>query len=268
MKKSLLCGFAVAAIVIAGSASAADIGAPPAYKVPPAVAPVVFSWTGCYVGGHVGYGWGRTNWIPTGADFSLEFDQTDVDTAGPVVGGQVGCDYQFAGRWVVGIQASFSGAHIDGTGFEQDVFSPAPDTVFESFYSKTDWIASVTGRLGFAPWSRQTLIYAKGGAAWAHDRYIFNEVETCNCIPDNGIQNATETRTGWTAGLGFEWAFAPNWSVWVEGNHYDFGTRTVAFSPNEALHAEFERIRQRIEVVTFGVNYRFNFGKAPVVARY
>jgi outer membrane immunogenic protein len=174
---------------------------------------------------------------------------------------------------VIGVQGSFSGAHIDGTGFEQDVFptAPQPDTVFESFYSKTDWIASVTGRLGFAPWSPQTLIYAKGGVAFAHDRHIFTEVETLPPIggtPDNGIQTATDTRIGWTAGLGFEWAFAPNWSVWVEANHYGFGAKTLAFSPNEFLHPEFESIRQRIEVVTFGVNYRFNFGKAPLVASY
>jgi hypothetical protein len=39
-------------------------------------------------------------------------------TSGPLVGGQLGCDYQFAGGWVIGIQGSVAGAYIDGTGFE------------------------------------------------------------------------------------------------------------------------------------------------------
>jgi outer membrane immunogenic protein len=59
MKKLLLASVAVgavAAIAAAGSANAADL---PIYKAPPPVAPV-WNWTGCYIGGHVGYH--RSSW--------------------------------------------------------------------------------------------------------------------------------------------------------------------------------------------------------------
>src|SRR5260370_13591727 len=60
MKKILLGSVATGALVAAGSASAADLGPRPAYKAPPVAAPVpVFSWTGCFVGAHGGWGWGK-----------------------------------------------------------------------------------------------------------------------------------------------------------------------------------------------------------------
>ena len=39
-----------------------------------------------------------------------------------------------------------------------------------SAHSNTEWLASVTARLGYVPWDRW-LFYVKGGAAWAGDRY-------------------------------------------------------------------------------------------------
>ncbi len=51
MRKLLLGGAALAALVAGGAANAADM---PVYK---AAHVEVFSWTGCYIGGHVGYGW-------------------------------------------------------------------------------------------------------------------------------------------------------------------------------------------------------------------
>src|ERR1700730_3799795 len=60
MKKFLLSGVAAIAIVAGTPAIAADLGVRPAYKAAPIAPPVpVFSWTGCHVGAHVGWGWGR-----------------------------------------------------------------------------------------------------------------------------------------------------------------------------------------------------------------
>jgi opacity protein-like surface antigen len=39
------------------------------------------------------------------------------------------------------------------------------------------------------------------------------------------------TRNGWTAGIGLEWGFAPNWSMFAEYNYGDFATETIAFNP-------------------------------------
>src|SRR6266581_5422696 len=60
MKKLLLGAGAVAAFAAVGPALAADLPARPVYKAP-MVAPAVFSWTGCYIGGNIGGKWPRTS---------------------------------------------------------------------------------------------------------------------------------------------------------------------------------------------------------------
>src|ERR1017187_7669106 len=91
---------AVSAILGIGSAFAADM----AVKALPVAPPVVaYNWTGCYIGAHVGYGWGRdTNDFgravasgPTeeGIFAPGEFGPFNHTTGGGVAGGQVGCNY-------------------------------------------------------------------------------------------------------------------------------------------------------------------------------
>src|SRR5262245_51333788 len=105
MKKILLAGLALSALV-AGSASAADL-ARPVYKAAPPPPPI-FSWTGFYIGGHVGAGWSTTeadiNSITFGpiafAGFSIPVAQTQAN--GFLGGGQVGANWQFAPWGLIG----------------------------------------------------------------------------------------------------------------------------------------------------------------------
>ena len=98
------------------------------------------------------------------------------------------------------------------------------------------------------------MLYAKGGAAWAGDKYsadipIFAE----------HIQ-ASQTRAGWTVGGGVEWAFWQNWSAKVEYDFYDFGRRDVTFTGTIFGVPEVVpgiSVKQTISTVKFGVNYRF-----------
>src|SRR5436190_22381450 len=131
MKKLLLGSVATGALIAAGSASAADLGVRPAYKAAPIAPPVpVFSWTGCHVGAHVGWGWGRHDVTHTAVGSSPgilhptpsgnvtsfgSFSRSGrIDSSGAIFGGQVGCDYQFFGGWVIGIEGSASAADING----------------------------------------------------------------------------------------------------------------------------------------------------------
>ena len=110
MKKQLLAVVA-ATFALGGSAMAADLAVRgPVYKAPPLPPPVYFSWTGCYVGGHVGGLWARKEWHdrePFSATFGLSDGGHDAD--GLLFGVQGGCDYQFAGGWVIGIPATMPG---------------------------------------------------------------------------------------------------------------------------------------------------------------
>jgi outer membrane immunogenic protein len=285
MNRILLTSVAAVALLAAGavnSADAADLATKAPRYVAPPPPPPAFSWTGCFVGAHWGWGWGRKDVdarIIESEGFVSSAASGRIETDGAIFGGQVGCDYQFAGwgkgkgiggggGWVIGIQ--FDAAGTDINGFTEDPLGGG----FGVVRGKEDWLASVTGRLGWAGWER-TLIYVRGGGAWTHDRWDLSSTSF-----DFAQDVFSNNRSGWTVGVGAEWAFLPNWSAFVEWNHYDFGTESRSFTRREGLEgslltlhfgsetAQFDA-KQRLETVKIGVNYRFNFGKAaPVVARY
>lgn len=263
MRKLWLAGVSSIAIIAATSAQGADIGARPVYKAAPVVAPIpAYSWTGCYVGAHAGWAWEKSQVEERSFRRSSGITRTslaDLDTSGAILGGQIGCDYQFASNFVLGIEGDLA-----WTDLRNHVHDPTDEDPGNVLRFNTQWLSSVTGRLGFAALPR-TLLYVKGGGAWAHDRFDFTQADIVGL---RGIFD--QTRTGWTVGGGVEWAFAPNWSVFVEYDHYDFGTKNVVthFGP---FAGDFDRfdVKQRIDTVKLGVNYRFNlFGKGPIVARY
>ena len=230
------------AIALTQIASAADLPRKaPVYTPPPL--PPAFTWTGCYIGAHAGGGWGdKTISVPSllpGVSVTGHVD-------GFLGGGQVGCNLQFGGNWVIGLEGEGSAADIRG-----DVTRTILG-ITGTGSAKTNWIASATGRLGWA-WDRW-LIYGKGGAAWAHDEYsavipVFLEQETAN-----------QTRAGWTVGGGVEWAFLNNWSVKAEYDYYDFGSSSVTLVGTFAgapIAVPGVEIRQRISAGKLGINYRF-----------
>ncbi len=212
------------------------------------------------------------------------------DTAGFLAGGQVGCDLQFAPRWVIGVEGEGEWARIKGA---TDLFftNAGGDLVvdglpvgavipgmFASTHTLTDWLASVTARVGYTPWDRW-LFYVKGGAAWAGDKYTLRGFACTGgitapppaCIASPFDFKGSETRFGWTAGLGIEYAFWNNWSWKLEYDFYDFGKKHVTFVDQFGNFPTGDAaINQRINVIKFGVNYNFFWGKAPVpvVAKY
>lgn len=272
MKKLLL---ASTILTFAGPALAADLARKmPVKAPPPVVAPVpYFTWTGCYLGGHAGAGWGRKDFSEpdTFGDFADPGEAIRVDTgAGFLGGGQIGCNYQFARNWVFGVEGDFSWADLKGDAVDPFFSGKHGNPI--TFHAKTDWITDVAGRFGYA-WDRW-MLYGKGGVAWAHDKYAIGNLLFFNdrfCFNSAGCNpTGIETRTGWTAGIGIEWAFWTNWSAKVEFDHYDFGTKQVTLFDPVADRSGLVDVKQRIEAVKFGLNYRFGWGKAPapLVARY
>jgi outer membrane immunogenic protein len=241
MKKLLL---ATTILAFGPAAFAADLPVKAPITPPVAVQPA-FNWTGCYVGAHAGGGWGSKAFSdPSGAEFAPTGEEVSAKTKGWLAGLQTGCNYQFARNWVVGIDADFSWAHI--TGSANDPFFNSKNDI--SFNAKTDYLASVAGRLGYT-WDRW-MLYGKGGAAWAHDKYNMTSTGV-----DNFSGSATETRTGWIAGAGVEWAFQQNWSAKLEYDHYGLGQRSVSLTDGvSSIDAD---VKQRIDVVKVGINYRF-----------
>jgi outer membrane immunogenic protein len=122
------------------------------------------------------------------------------------------------------------------------------------FITTNDFLASATGRLGYVYGSGLWMFYARGGVAWTRDRY-----EDPFVIPARPSMDPTATvnRTGWTVGGGVERAFAPQWSVNLESNYYDFGTQTILLTNAVPVVNVTAHIRDQMSATTVGVNYHF-----------
>jgi outer membrane immunogenic protein len=266
MKKLLLGSVALAALATAGSALAADMPRPVYKAPPPVVAP--FSWTGFYIGVHVGAAWGTKEWdqrinVPAVLDgrvavvpaFALESDSSHT-VNGFLGGGQVGFNYQ-AGWTVWGAEFQISGADVKGRG-------NCGVSALWNCGTKVDTIATLAARFGLT-WDR-TLVYVKGGGAYAHDKFDLNllGINIPGVIQPSSL---SDNRFGWMVGTGVEVAIWGNWSAKVEYNYMDFGTKNYRFNttPLTPVFDNFD-ITQRLHLIKFGINYRFGYD--TVVAKY
>ncbi len=240
---SLTAGLSVA---LAAAASAADLPRP-ATPVR-ASATIPWSWSGLYLGAHVGSALNTTDIVdPFGA--ALYGDQ--VRSPGFIGGGQIGYNYQ-VGQTVFGFEADASRAVSDGT---NTCFAFSGFQVSSTCRVRPDFYATLTGRLGYAAGS--ALLYTKGGAAWTHGAVdvIFNLNPT-----DRSGSSSSFDATGWTVGGGIEYALAPAWSAKLEYDYLNFGSHNVA-TPYVAgnpfgFTAPVTGVAEQVHQVKFGVNYR------------
>jgi outer membrane immunogenic protein len=227
--------FAAAAGLGVDAPAAADLSAP----APIAVAPVasaraaLFSWTGFYVGGHVGGGFDRSSWTDPFAGAINAFP----GGVGFVGGAQAGGNLQY-GRLLLGVEGDFSYAGLKGRG---------TDARGDSISANTKWTSTVAGRVGAA--FDRLLIYGKGGVAFASDQNGFTD------LAGNGARGAL-TRTGWIAGIGLEYGINANWSAKVEYDYLSFGSQTLNFTtpttPSYSANAGLN-----IQEIKAGLNFRF-----------
>ena len=127
----------------------------------------------------------------------------------------------------------------------------------------TDGICLFTGQIGYA-WNA-ALLYVKGGAA-----VTSNRASILDTLTGIELASASATRWGGVIGVGFEYGFAPNWSVGLEYDHLFMGNANNTFSIVNPVNAAFvnNRITQDVDMVTLRFNYRFGGYGAPVAACY
>lgn len=151
----------------------------------------------------------------------------------------------------------FDGAGTDGSHYLPITYA---GTTLQSYAFNTDWFGSLTGRIGYAV-VPQALVYIKGGGAWVHTKYTNADPSGIAFTPFVGTASAT--RSGWLVGGGVEYSFWRNWSVFVEYNYIDLGTRDLTFTYtcngacNFANPYTFQD-RQTLQTVLVGVNWRFS----------
>ncbi len=252
MRKTLFVAVAGVLASVASYARGADlpIGAPVVAAVP------IFSWSGCYLGGHAGGGWANKNFTDPvqvaqdsviGPGTTIGTTTTPVNLNGALVGGQIGCDYQFAPNWLAGVEGAASGMNLRGsTTVALPMGNPGDQATVTA---QTNFIPSVTGRLGYA--FDRLLLYGRGGVAWASDKYNINGMVTGQGFGFQGLV----LRTGWTAGAGAEWVFSRSWSVNLEYDYYSFGTSNVLMSDSINGFSGNVNVKQSVQVVKAGLNF-------------
>ncbi|TLG73975.1 outer membrane beta-barrel protein [Methylocystis sp. B8] len=294
MKKILT---ALALVLTAGTALAADL---PHYKAPlPPPPPPPPLWTGFYVGLNAGGTWANnnsiyvTNW-PAGGAFSvanllLSGSLSANNGAGFIGGGQIGYNWQFYnGSLVAGIEADIQG--IAGSRGGSNSWAavpiatitigdtPVPINLLSNVNVRRslDYLGTVRGRLGWL-FTPTLLVYGTGGLAYGGVNVNVSNFQALTLggliIPAQfGAGSLSDTRVGWTAGGGIEWMFWPNWSAKAEYLYYDLGT-AAGSAVNVGLAGTVVSISQfstrfNGNIVRAGVNYHFNWGAPPVVAKY
>ena len=189
-------------------------------------------FAGAYLGGNVGYGWGRDtgglwdSWTDVpGQPWTAYFAAggnvlPGVKPQGVLGGGQVGYNWQ-AANWVFGLVADIQASDMSASA-SNTVFPPAFVGSTQSNTSKIDWFGTVRGRVGYA--ANNWLFYGTGGLAYGEVKSTL----TFNCFGCGSqsvfVGTTNATNVGWAAGAGVEVGLTPHWTLGVEYLHIDLGS--------------------------------------------
>lgn len=263
------------AFVGIAAASAADLPARTYTKAPVMVDPG-FNWSGFYVGGNIGYSWGRSrnsatlSVLSTGAPLFTRTASNDVN--GVIGGGQAGYNW-VASNWLFGLEGDIQGSGERGSSTIVCVACADDGTnITAALTQKLNWFGTARGRVGVLA-SPTVLLYATGGLA-------YGEVATGGSITGNNANGASitvafpgtsSTRAGWTAGAGVEGRISGNWTAKLEYLYMDLGTvsagpiATTILVPVRTNGAASYSSHFTDNILRVGLNYHFS---GPVVARY
>jgi high affinity Mn2+ porin len=270
MRRFVLVG--VSLIALASQCAAADLSAVlPTKAPPPPSAPAAYDWSGFYVGVHVGYAAGSSNWsatqtgvaapVVTGSLSMLNSYDMFRDTGSDLAGFQAGYNIMLPSRWVLGVEADLS-----FPSFAEPIphlisgisTLSSPSIGVANYSDQVQFFGTARGRIGYAPGN--WLFYATGGFAWTYDEFTRTQIAG---TPAGGVAGPgtvepvwKAARAGWTAGGGVEVALWSKWSARVEYLFTDFGNRSVVF-PFAAQRFDSDLALNEFRV---GLNYRLGGG--------
>ena len=230
----------VASVAFAHAAAAADLGGAPRRPIHDEPLPYgpAFSWTGLYIGAHVGYGWSDADW-----QFAATPGvSTNHSGSGGLVGGQIGYNMQVR-QFVFGVEADLSSAWLDGS-----TACPGPGFQLRPQLQ----LAGLRARPRRRRRQRQphAALRRPRGVAWADVDYAAKDAVT-GATFGTGFSN---THIGWVAGAGIEHMLTPNLTARVEYLYYGFDSVTA---PAGALGGGPAALDLNTQTVRFGLNFKF-----------
>jgi outer membrane immunogenic protein len=256
-KLILSAAFAVSAMLGIGAASAADL---PMKSMPYAAPVPVFSWTGFYIGGNVGAGVLLDQGVLA---LGLSADRHGV---GALAGGQIGYNWQI-GMFVLGIEGEGFWSGMKST---QNQFIGNPSFLVATYTARNKWDYDIAGRFGIAV--DHALIYGKAG--WVAGGFDWNASQISstnfNCGTFCSTNQGGLTLNGLLVGIGLEYAFTNNWTAKFEYDYLGFGAQNGTFTNSCLTCTPFtftHSVSAEKHIFKVGINYLFNVGKGPIVAR-
>lgn len=232
----------------------------------------LYNWTGFYVGGNLGYGWGTGNLHyndPSLGSFGLptSFPGSDPmhDQLQGVIGGfQSGYNWQLNNSWVTGLETDFQFSSQRASRAFNFPYNDGESSGSLSgrLSSKIMWFGTVRGRIGYLI-DPMTLVYATGGLAYGKVNVSGSFLDTLGCSPCSWSFNESAIKAGWVLGGGIEGAFPSpvgwkNWTWKLEYLHIDLGTFSGTglnpdFGGTYYWNAKFTN-----DIVRVGVNYHIH----------
>lgn len=251
------------------------------------------NWTGFYLGGQFGGGWGSRSVdykandpaFPAILNGTIFADSQPAPphsfTSSGVTGGiTFGYNWQISPRWVAGFEADFSAANISGSGSNSFLLTAGPYIQSLNSEQKVDWWGTVRARLGWLA-TNDVMLFGTAGLAYGHVRSSDYYVTTgptggaysstlggfsvrCDIYATCASGENSEWRAGWTAGGGGEWRWSRHWSLKLEYLYVNLGSASAvstAFATNIAgrtlasYTANFGRTD--FHVVRGGLNFHF-----------
>jgi outer membrane autotransporter protein len=161
---------------------------------------------------------------------------------------------------LVGVEASANSLSFNEARSQTVTYISFPTAQFSLSQAVTaDWQGTLRLRLGQV--QENWIAYVTGGAAVA-------QVKVNTSFSDNAVIGAsgrgtnTETKLGWTLGLGGEYAMNKNWAVRSEYLYSDFGSvdaKAVVTNPGYAGESStlFSSVKFKTQLLSIGLVYRF-----------
>ena len=242
--------------------------APPPWLLPvPSASPSLpsFTWTGLYVGGQVGYGFGDNDGWVSWATAQGQSGQSNLSRGaqGMIGGAHVGYNQQFD-QVVLGVEGS-----VDGATLTKNVLVLAPSIVGQALTGNPAVGGTVTGSC--SPAFRAPLVLARATPSAvscptsraASLSALSNRCSNVRHRPRRRDQlrrqrNQSATRVGWTLGAGVEYAINNHWSLRTEYRYTDFGHLAISTDPS-AVGAVFA-VDRHLDQNQVQVGFSYKFG--------
>ena len=281
---SIAAAVAVSTIAFAQAASAADL--PVKTRAVPVTAP--YTWTGFYVGGNVGGGWGSQDikgYTPNDPAMLGWFrafgppPSVSLNASSALGGLQLGYNWQFRRNWLVSLEADLDWSDFEGSGAVNSIFGGGGNVPFQvTADERVKWFGTVRARLGYLP-IESLLAYITGGFAFGRVQHDATYVNTSGntfisisvpysfrCTPGQTCfaGSLSGTATGWTLGGGLEYALGQSWTLRGEYLYVSLGSKSVTETASTVfaagnLPASFnvDFSRTNFNVARIALNYRF-----------